>query len=215
MTNWLVNMAGMTDADLDTRSRILDAAEQAFADGGLAGARVASIAEDAGANKAMLYYYFDSKEALYFAVLERVFEQIAAQAVGAGLDASRTATEALAAFVTGYQGVLAAHPHFARLMMRGLLDHPERILAFLGPRLGRFFPVMVQRVHEGQQKGEINAAVDPLLTMPTLVAPMLFFAFAHPLLATVTGLPTDTLRDRFRANALEIYLNGLLPREDR
>jgi TetR/AcrR family transcriptional regulator len=61
----------MTGIEADARGRILDAAERAFADHGMAGARVANIASEAGVNKAMLYYYFGSKEELYEAVLER------------------------------------------------------------------------------------------------------------------------------------------------
>ena len=44
-----------------------------FADKGLAGARVDAIAEDSGSNKRMIYYYFNSKEELYIAVLERAY----------------------------------------------------------------------------------------------------------------------------------------------
>ncbi len=56
-----------------TQQAILAAAEKEFANKGLAGARVDIIAERAGANKRMLYYYFNSKENLYLAVLERVY----------------------------------------------------------------------------------------------------------------------------------------------
>ena len=56
-----------------TQLMILNAAEVEFADKGLAGARVDVIAEQATANKRMLYYYFGSKEALYIAVLERAY----------------------------------------------------------------------------------------------------------------------------------------------
>ena len=52
-----------------TRARILDAAISAFSQLGLAGARTEQIAEAAGVNKALLYYYFKSKEALYEAAL--------------------------------------------------------------------------------------------------------------------------------------------------
>ena len=48
-----------------TRARILDAAVREFSENGLAGARTEQIAEAAGVNKALLYYYFKSKEALY------------------------------------------------------------------------------------------------------------------------------------------------------
>jgi TetR/AcrR family transcriptional regulator len=56
-----------------TRRALLDAAEIEFAAKGLAGARVDVIAEEAAANKRMLYYYFGSKDDLYVAVLERAY----------------------------------------------------------------------------------------------------------------------------------------------
>jgi AcrR family transcriptional regulator len=56
-----------------TKQAILDAAKVEFAEKGLAGARVDAIAEQSGANKRMLYYYFGSKEDLYIAVLEDVY----------------------------------------------------------------------------------------------------------------------------------------------
>jgi len=56
-----------------TQQAILAAAEAEFASKGLAGARVDVIADEAGANKRMLYYYFGSKDDLYLAVLERAY----------------------------------------------------------------------------------------------------------------------------------------------
>ena len=56
-----------------TRQALLAAAEVEFSTKGLAGARVDVIAEQAAANKRMLYYYFGSKEDLYLAVLERAY----------------------------------------------------------------------------------------------------------------------------------------------
>ena len=53
-----------------TREAILAAATHEFAQHGLAGARVDRIAERAGINKRMLYYYFGQKESLFLAVLE-------------------------------------------------------------------------------------------------------------------------------------------------
>jgi AcrR family transcriptional regulator len=56
-----------------TRQALLAAAEVEFSTKGLAGARVDVIADQAAANKRMLYYYFGSKEDLYLAVLERAY----------------------------------------------------------------------------------------------------------------------------------------------
>jgi AcrR family transcriptional regulator len=52
-----------------TKERILAAALHEFAAKGIAGARVDAIAKRAGVNKAMLYYYFESKEGLFREVL--------------------------------------------------------------------------------------------------------------------------------------------------
>jgi TetR/AcrR family transcriptional regulator len=54
-----------------TKNQILDAAEVEFAVTGLTGARTEAIAAQTGVTKAMIYYYFQSKEELYRAVLER------------------------------------------------------------------------------------------------------------------------------------------------
>ena len=55
---------------------ILDAAREEFARYGLAGARVDRIAERAGVNKRLIYYYFDSKDGLFLAVLEQTYLDI-------------------------------------------------------------------------------------------------------------------------------------------
>lgn len=62
----------LSDRSAETRARILDAALREFAAHGLAGARTERIAESAGVNKALLYYYFSSKERLYMAAVEAI-----------------------------------------------------------------------------------------------------------------------------------------------
>src|SRR5260370_17531085 len=57
----------------ESRAAILKAAVREFAQEGVAGARTEAIARSAGVNKALLYYYFKDKEALYRAVLDQVF----------------------------------------------------------------------------------------------------------------------------------------------
>ncbi|MBR7163795.1 MAG: TetR family transcriptional regulator [Clostridia bacterium] len=60
-----------------TKQKILQAAEQAFAEKGLYGARVDGISELAGVNKRMIYAYFGNKKELYMAVLDMVYGRIA------------------------------------------------------------------------------------------------------------------------------------------
>src|SRR5258708_31150416 len=55
-----------------TRQRLLDAATEEFAARGIAGARVDRIGQAAGSNKAQIYHYVGSKDALFEAVFDRV-----------------------------------------------------------------------------------------------------------------------------------------------
>lgn len=59
-----------------TKQKILQAAEAAFAEKGFYGARVDEITKDAGVNKRMIYAYFGSKEKLYIAVLDTVYQRL-------------------------------------------------------------------------------------------------------------------------------------------
>lgn len=65
----------MTNKDsINSKQRILEAAEQIFAEVGFDGARVDDIASKAGVNKALIYYYFESKDA----ILDELFEKLMA-----------------------------------------------------------------------------------------------------------------------------------------
>jgi AcrR family transcriptional regulator len=63
------------DADRSQRD-ILAAALEEFAEFGLGGARMDRIAERAGVNKRLIYYYFEHKDSLFTAVLEHAYENI-------------------------------------------------------------------------------------------------------------------------------------------
>src|ERR1700757_4574040 len=90
----------------ETRQRILDAAAREFSAHGLAGARTEAIAAAAGVNKALLYYYFDSKDRLYLAALEDV----------AGRVRDTTMAVLLKDVSPGERIVRAALSHFDRIL---------------------------------------------------------------------------------------------------
>ena len=62
-----------TSPPADSRSRILAAAAAEFSARGFAGAGIDRIARRAGLNKAMIYYHFSSKQALYREILREVY----------------------------------------------------------------------------------------------------------------------------------------------
>src|SRR6056297_1247055 len=81
-----------------TRARILMAARTEFSQKGLGGARVNAIAEMAGVNKQLIYYYFEDKEKLYTEVLEQAYRDIRERGGTLNLDAL-SPDEAMAAFI--------------------------------------------------------------------------------------------------------------------
>jgi TetR/AcrR family transcriptional regulator len=123
----------------DTRTKILEVAESEFAAEGYAGAHLQKIAEQVGVRKTALYYYFESKAALYTAVLETMLEAFE-RAVLAALDASQPPERQLEATVARINEVLAEHINYGRILFRVFVD-PQP------PEAARVLP-SVQRVVE-------------------------------------------------------------------
>jgi AcrR family transcriptional regulator len=98
-----------------TRAKILDAATREFARYGLGGARVDRIAERAGANKRMLYYYFGDKDGLFLAALEGAYARIRSAEQGLDLE-HRDPREALRRLVEFTWGYYLDHPEFLTLL---------------------------------------------------------------------------------------------------
>jgi TetR/AcrR family transcriptional regulator len=159
-----------------TKAVILDAALEEFAEQGLAGARMDHIAKVAAVNKALLYYYFESKEQLFIGVIHRAFLTIT-DALHAALDRPASPSRKLVAFLDANFEVLAAQPLLARLLghemdmfkilspatISGLFrqDFLERIV----PLLSEFRTVLVDGVKTGEFRPVDIDAVLPLLIM--------------------------------------------------
>jgi TetR/AcrR family transcriptional regulator len=164
----------------DTVRRILRAAEEIFAERGLAGARTSAIARAARVNQALLYYYFQSKEELHWFTLEMLFSQLRAQATSA-LEAHDAPGERLLGYVNAYFDFVAAHPNYPRLVERELMNR--------GPRLGGivenyFRPLhgrLTTTIRNGIARGEFRR-VDPRNTVVTLIAMTVFYFAAAPVL---------------------------------
>jgi len=81
----------MSESDHNTEKVILEAAKKVFIKKGLDGARMQEIADEAGINKALLHYYFRSKERLFEAIFSKIVQFAFPEMVGlfARLDKAR------------------------------------------------------------------------------------------------------------------------------
>src|SRR5882762_1236916 len=98
-----------------SRAAILKAAINEFADHGIAGARTDAIARAARVNKALLYYYFKDKEAIYQAVLDHVFSGLR-ETVAPILDSDLPPRQKVLNYVGAYFDYIAANPRFPRVV---------------------------------------------------------------------------------------------------
>ncbi|MGS1004648.1 TetR/AcrR family transcriptional regulator [Burkholderia glumae] len=152
-----------------TRRRILLAAAEEFANGGLSGARVDQIARRAETNERMLYYYFGSKEQLFTAVLEHAFSALNEAERVLDFDGVPPveAVTRLAHFIWDYY---RDHPELLRLVNNENLHEARYMLK--SPRISEMISPLVQTLGcvlaRGQNAGLFRSDVDPLRFYVTL-----------------------------------------------
>jgi AcrR family transcriptional regulator len=146
-----------------TRQRILDAALEEFSRYGLGGARVDRIAERAGANKRMLYYYFGDKDGLFLASLERSYVQIRSAERALDLE-HRDPREALKRLVEFTWRYYLEHPEFMTLLNSENLHKGRHVRR--SKRVRDMHTTLVETLRavlrKGEAQGLFRKGVDPV-----------------------------------------------------
>jgi TetR/AcrR family transcriptional regulator len=167
-----------------TRARILDAAVRQFSENGLAGARTEHIAEEAGVNKALLYYYYKSKEDLYDAALESVANRVVASSMAA-METNCSAGERLVYFVLNHFDRIHSQRAFQSLMQQEMIRMhrgEENALVRLVDKVFRPMMFKVREViAEGRNSGEL-VPVDELQIMYAALGANVFYFLSAPVM---------------------------------
>jgi AcrR family transcriptional regulator len=111
-------------SEVGSRDKILDAAEDLFARRGFAGIGMREVAEAAGLGKSSLFHHFKSKVELYAAVVGRILDHIDAR-LTAALAAGGDPLARFDRWLDTLIDTLAAHPTYARLLLRSLFEDDE------------------------------------------------------------------------------------------
>jgi TetR/AcrR family transcriptional regulator len=167
-----------------SRSIILKAASAEFADHGLAGARMDAIAAAAKVNKALLYYYFRSKDALYGAVLEEFFQRLYRR-INRALDCDASASERILLYARAHFDSVAESRHYARLFQSEMMSAGRQGSPHLSHIVDEYMKPTSQRltalVQEGIRSREFRP-VDPGQFMPTMVSSIVWYFVVSPVL---------------------------------
>ena len=188
------------DADRSQAS-ILNAARDEFAEHGLGGARVDRIAERAGLNKRLIYYYFEDKERLFQAVLEQAYLHIREAERELNLLEQKPA-EAIRSLVEFTWNYYLAHPEFLTLLnsanlhrarhlqtSQSLRDMNSPLIATLGEILER-----------GRNDGSFRGGIDPLQLYVSIAGLSYFYLSNNHTLSAIFG--RDLMSPKSRSERL-------------
>jgi TetR/AcrR family transcriptional regulator len=197
-----------------SRAAILQAAVREFSREGVAGARIDAIARHARVNKALLYYYFKDKEALYSAVLDQVFGGLTA-AVRAAFALDASPREKILAYVGAHFDYVASHPLYPRIVQGEMMSAGRNGSSQLRRIVQQYFHPLARQLSqvlsEGTAAGEFRS-VDPVQTVPSIIAVIVFYFINAPAMRSMTGI--DPLQPKYiaarRAAVLDFISAALL-----
>ena len=113
--------------DENTEDQILEAAKNVFQSKGMDGARMQEIADKAGINKAMLHYYYRSKQLLFEAVFKNAFSLLAPQ-LNAVLNDDSSIEDKIRNFTSNYISFIVKHPYLPNFIIQELNRNHDFIL---------------------------------------------------------------------------------------
>jgi TetR/AcrR family transcriptional regulator len=193
-----------------TRAAILLSAERMFAESGLAGARTDAIADAAGVNKALLYYYFQSKEHLYEAVVENQLQEFNRAALE--LLASPGPPRVILLQYVNLQFDFISSRHrqaqlFHQMLTTGSRPAQRLIRKYFAARSRALNQLLVRGVRAGDFR-----RVDPFQATVSIVALIVFYFSAAQVLQTLghTDAYSKASLKRRKQEVLDFIRHGLL-----
>jgi TetR/AcrR family transcriptional regulator len=218
-----VEEIGTGDGDLaeeferfgDSERRILAAAVEVFARKGFDGARTDEIAAKAGVNKAMIYYYFKSKDSLYTIIVETVFEKVyLIISRHLSLFDVNEPEQGLVSFVDSYVDFIYSHRIFVKVLLWDLA-RGGAIVAGVAGKIMRDKVVQFGRIFEKAAKEGHTRPVDPKHLLVSIIGMVLFFFLAEPVVRVIWGeepLTPEHVADR-KQHISSLILHGILPNQ--
>lgn len=194
------------------RSDILEAAIGVFAVEGLNGATIRMVAERAGVNSALLYYYFENKECLFRECVREVLDGFL-DALANRRKKFNSVRERLVFLVDGILGFFREHPERMRLIGNGVSLHAQIFAQVLNdlPHRRPLLPLDVLR--EGMDNGELRC-MNPLQAWWGIIGMCMFSLYIEDVLPHVraSNIPFELpeLQAR-RDQILEVLLDGMRP----
>lgn len=174
--------------DRNTEELIIEAAKKIFVQRGLAGARMQDIADEAGINKAMLHYYYRSKEKLFEIVFNEALGRIIGRLGQIVIDGELPLEQKIRGLVESYITGVAETPYLPIFVINEINQRPDLLIQRM-QSLSGFSNVMsfMKEIIEAGKRGEIRQ-VSPIQLFLNIVSMCIFPFAAKPLVQGVLQL---------------------------
>jgi TetR/AcrR family transcriptional regulator len=157
-----------------TRDAVFDSAATLFAKGGFDGVSVDDLAREAGVNKAMIYYHFADKLALYRAVLADGFSRTGATVHGIAAS-SDTPQLKLDRFIEAFVRMTETQPWMPALMLREIAEGAPRLDADTMSHMRVVIASFAAILKQGQDSG-VFRPLHPILAYESVIGPIIINA---------------------------------------
>jgi len=201
-----------------TREKIKAAAGEIFAQKGYAAARMQEIADRAGANKASIYYYFSSKDALFEAIIRESFAELVANLSVLFELREPEPKKLIKRLVHVHLQFLLEHPQLPRLLVRELNSDnplPQKVLADVMGQFSRQRISRLQQLFDRAVAARTARQMDVRQLILSIVSLNVFSFIAWPVLQIIWPAENrrfdKAMRDREKA-VVDLILNGMMPR---
>lgn len=195
----------------DAAARILAAAETLFAEQGFNAVSMNAVADRAGVSKANIFHHFNSKNALYLAVLKAACQASSGHIDHLGSE-SGSFVERLSNYASAHLAGILEHQHISRLIQRDLLENdPQRGQELAEQVFGQSFHRLVEILRGGQDRGDLRSDIDPAMAALLLIAANVFFFEKSSVLRHFPDVTFMDAPERYSGMLVDILLHGISP----
>jgi len=172
---------------VSTEEKIKEAAKKIFIKRGYAGARMNDIADELGMNKALLHYYYRSKEKLFEVIFFEVFDMLLPK-LKATVTTDLPLRKKIELFVNTYVDAIASNPYVPMFILHELSQDPDRFVEKLKrrnsfPEIGQFILQVIQEMEEKNIQ-----QYHPFHFFMNMISMCAFPFVARPMLQAVSGI---------------------------
>jgi TetR/AcrR family transcriptional regulator len=197
----------------ETEKLILNCARKVFVKKGFDGARMQDIADQAGINKAMLHYYFRSKEKLFEMVFIESISFLLPKLFAAILS-EKPIQEKIRDVVISYTDALLINPDIPLFIIREVNSNPERMSALIKShvQIDKVKEKLSNDIKEAQEKGEF-IEIDYIQFLLTLLSSCLFPFIGRNMIKILFGFDDESYNDfilKRKEQLPNLLINGLI-----